>query len=81
VFSLMGPGQEAVAGDFKRHLVSYLETHRPQAIVFGGGLAVRHSEMIEEAGRNLGTQIEVTKFGDDSGLMGGFGLIRNGLDS
>ena len=37
--------------------------------------------MIEEAGRNLCAQIDVTKFGDDSGLMGGFGLIRNGLSS
>jgi predicted NBD/HSP70 family sugar kinase len=72
---------EAVAKDFKRHLVSYLETHRPQAIVFGGGLAVRHAQMIEGAGRNLGTTIEVTKFGDDSGLVGGFGLIRSGLTS
>lgn len=59
--------------------MSYLETHRPKAIVFGGGLAVRHAQMIEEAGQSLGTQVDVTKFGDDSGLMGGFGLIRDGL--
>lgn len=72
---------EIVAKDFKRHLVSYLEAHRPKAIVFGGGLAVRHTEMIEEAGLNLGTPIEVTKFGDDSGLMGGFGLIKSRLES
>ena len=60
---------EAVAKDFKRHLVSYLETHRPQAIVFGGGLAVRHAQMIEGAGRNLGTTIEVTKFQSTSGQL------------
>lgn len=71
---------EVVAEDFKRHLISYLETRKPQAIVFGGGLAVRHAEMIEEAGCNLATPIEVTKFGDDSGIMGGFGLIKNGLE-
>lgn len=66
-----------VAKSFERHLGDYIETHRPRAIVFGGGLAVRHTVMIENLGRDFGTQINVTKFGGDGGLMGGFGLIRN----
>ncbi len=66
-----------VTGDFKRNLAAYVETHRPKMIVFGGGLAVRHTVMIKEAGRDLGIITDVTKFGDDSGLMGGFGLIRH----
>lgn len=72
---------DVVAEDFERHLAHYLETQRPKAMIFGGGLAVRHAQMIQEAGRNLGVQVGVTKFGDASGLMGGFGLIRNGLNS
>lgn len=71
---------EAVSQVFKRHLTGYLETHRPHAIVFGGGLAVKHTEMLEEAGRELGTPIQVTKFGDDSGLMGGFGIISREIE-
>ncbi|MGE5309706.1 MAG: ROK family protein [Sphaerimonospora mesophila] len=68
-----------VAKSFERHLGDYIEMHRPRAIVFGGGLAVKHTVMIENLGRDFGTQINVTKFGGDSGLMGGFGLIRNRL--
>lgn len=70
---------ESVERDFNRHLVSYLEKRRPKAVVFGGGLAVRHAELIKEVGLSFEVSIEVTKFGNDSGLMGGFGLIRNSL--
>lgn len=70
-----------VARDFKRNLASYVETRRPKVIVFGGGLAVKHAVMIKEAGQGLKVATDVTKFGDDSGLMGGFGLIRHRLNS
>ena len=72
---------EVVAETFKKHLQRYLETYRPQAIVFGGGLAVKHTQMLTVAGTALGTKIAVTEFGDDSGLMGGFGLIKRNLNS
>lgn len=68
---------EIVTESFKRHLRNHIATHRPKTIVFGGGLAVKHALMIKTLGRDLGTQINVTQFGEDSGLMGGFGLIRH----
>lgn len=71
----------SVVRDFKRHLEEYVSTFIPPAIVFGGGLAVRHQTAIEDAGSILDTPIKVTSFGNDSGLMGGFGLIRHHLES
>jgi predicted NBD/HSP70 family sugar kinase len=66
-----------VTGDFRRHLKDYIETIAPQAIVFGGGLAVRHQVVIEDIGSEIDSHLHVTSFGNDSGLVGGFGLVRH----
>jgi predicted NBD/HSP70 family sugar kinase len=68
-----------IADKFQGHLSEYLAIFKPAALVFGGSLAIRHAEMLKNAGQNLGTHVEVTKFGDDFGLMGGFGLIKQAL--
>ncbi len=65
--------------DFHQHLLRYIDTFQPQAIVFVGGLAVKNAELLQGIGTIHGTTIKVTQFGNDSGLMGGFGLIRQGL--
>lgn len=72
---------ELISRDFNQHLKTFVDLRKPETIVFAGGLAVRHTDMVKSAGKNLGTQINVTEFGDDSGLMGGFALIRRGLGS
>lgn len=68
-----------VATRFKRNVALYCQKYNPKAIVFGGGLATRHAEMLIAIGKDIKTPIVVTQFGDDSGLVGGFGLIKNGL--
>jgi predicted NBD/HSP70 family sugar kinase len=72
---------DVVTGDFKRHLTNHVESCRPPVVIFGGGLAVRHAGLIADMGRDLGARIDVTQFGNNSGLMGGFGLIRHSISS
>jgi predicted NBD/HSP70 family sugar kinase len=61
----------------ERHLLSYIETHQPPAVIFGGGLAVRHRQMLLGLNQTSSTPIGLTSFDEDSGIMGGFGLIRH----
>lgn len=72
---------EIVAESFEVHVKQYVETHRPPRIIFGGGLAVRHADVVNRAGNQIGVSTSVTKFGDDSDLMGGFGLLKHGVGS
>ena len=69
---------EVVSTRFHEHLRRFISANQPKAVIFGGGLAVTHAKLIEKAGQYLGVKIGVTKFGEDSGLMGGFGLIKRG---
>lgn len=71
---------ETVAEHFGRHLGLYVERHHPQAIVFGGGLAVRRTQLLLGLADVAGVPLAVTNFGSDSGLMGGFGLIQHAND-
>lgn len=68
---------EEINGEFRNHLESYVEAVNPKVIIFAGGLAVKHANMIDETAKDLGVDMKISSFGEDSGLMGGFGLIRN----
>lgn len=70
-----------IAAKFELHLKTYIENRKPKAIVFGGGLAIKHAQMLLDMGEDMNVEIAVTEFGDDSGLYGGFGLIKNGLEN
>lgn len=70
----------AVLKKFGRHLLNYVETFHPPAIIFGGGLAAKHHEAVRLNARRTGIHIDVSKFGDDSGIIGSLGLIRYELD-
>ncbi len=61
---------------FSGHLLNYVATYQPPSIVFGGGLAERFDNQIEILKRQAGVDINISKFGGDSGIKGGFGLIR-----
>lgn len=66
---------------FRRYLISYIRAHKPPAIIFGGGLAQRHEDALRQLGQELGVLITVTRFGQDGGLIGGFGIIKAGLEA
>jgi predicted NBD/HSP70 family sugar kinase len=72
---------EAVTRKFEQGLTGYINKNNPSAIVFGGGLALKHADVLLNSSKKLGLSIKVTKFGADSGLMGGFGFIRSKLNS
>lgn len=61
---------------FGRHLLDYVERFEPSAIVFGGGLAARHSVAVQSFSSEAGIPILVSKYHQDSGIIGSFGLIR-----
>ncbi len=71
-----------MAESFDKHLNRYIKNNNPEIIVFGGGLSVLNAAIINKlAKRHKNTTIYVTKFGDNCGTMGGFGLIKRGLDA
>jgi len=61
---------------FGAQAARFVKTVQPQAIVFGGGLAVRHKQELEALSSKLGVACHVTGFDGDSGLYGGLALIR-----
>lgn len=63
---------------FERYLKEYIALAKPPAIVFGGGLAVHHADTITAHSTGVGVMIKITKFGNNSGLVGGLGLVRRG---
>lgn len=71
---------QKVAKKFQEHLERYIAAHKPPAIVFCGGVAVARARMVHDIGETIGANVEVTQYGRDSGLMGGFGLIRRVLE-
>jgi len=82
------PGEQLTAEDwtkvnanFVRHLRQYIIDTKPPAIVFGGGLAVHHTETITNYADAMGVPIQITQHGGQSGLFGGLGLIRRGTVS
>lgn len=68
---------QGVIQKFQQHLAQFIEVNKPSTIIFGGGLALRHKAMLQEAGQNYGAEIKVTSFGQNSCLVGGFGLIKS----
>lgn len=63
----------------QHNLSLYCDDNQPKALIFGGGLAVKHAAMLARIGNELGVRLTVTKFGNNAGLVGGFGLIRRGM--
>lgn len=61
---------------FGSQLLGYVEQFHPPAVVFGGGLAARHSEAVRHFSSVAKIPITVSKFDGDSGIIGSFGLIR-----
>jgi glucokinase len=69
----------AVMKIFAHYLREYIALAVPPAIIFGGGLAVRHSNAILEGVRGLELPISMTAFSGDSGLVGGLALVKRGI--
>jgi predicted NBD/HSP70 family sugar kinase len=67
---------EIVYKNFETQLLNYINVNHPHVIVFGGGLAIKCSQMITDLNKASNTPLYVTKFAENSGLMGGFGLIK-----
>lgn len=61
---------------FSSYLLRYIDDFTPPAIVFGGGLAHKHRNELQSLSSKTGIDIVVSKFDNDSGIMGSFGLIR-----
>jgi predicted NBD/HSP70 family sugar kinase len=61
---------------FSGYLLRYVDNFEPPAIVFGGGLADRHRNRLVSLSGEAGTNISVSNFKGDSGIVGSFGLIR-----
>ncbi len=65
---------------FDAHLLKYVENFGPDAMVFGGGLADKHRDYVESFARLAQIDVSVSDFGNDSGIVGSFGLIRYEID-
>jgi predicted NBD/HSP70 family sugar kinase len=65
-----------VINNFGKHLNTYANTYSPKTIVFAGGLSNKHAKALLRLASKIGININITNFGEDSGLWGGFGLIR-----
>lgn len=65
--------------EFTTRLQNFVNQTGARNIIFGGGLAIKHREFLESHTIDQVDSIRVTKFGDDSGLYGGFALIRQHL--
>lgn len=61
---------------FTKRAQQFAKVVQPKAIVFGGGLNVRHKAEVEALSAALGISCTVTQFDGDSGLYGGLALIR-----
>lgn len=72
---------QKVLSDFKRHLCNFVSAVNPKAVVFGGGLSVRHAKELKLFSEQLQVPCHVTTFDGDSGLYGGFAIIRHSLKS
>lgn len=70
---------QAILTKFSDHAKHFVELAKPQAIVFGGGLSVRHKAELENLSSALALPCKVTGFDGDSGLYGGLALIRTVL--
>jgi hypothetical protein len=82
------PGEQLTSAEwttinsqFANYLREYIELAKPPAIVFGGGLAMYHAETVTNHANEMGVPIQITQFGEDSGLVGGLGLVRHGIVS
>lgn len=65
--------------DFQSHLREYTLRYSPKTIVFGSGIAFKNAELLRGLGAVNQTEIKLTQHGLNSGLMGGFGLIKYNL--
>lgn len=72
-----------VMNKFQGHLLKYIECFRPSILVFGGGVAVKQWQRVQDAVSSLLEQhpeididISLTSLGEDAGLYGAFGLLR-----
>lgn len=65
-----------VKDNFSKRAQQFAKTVQPGAIVFGGGLSVKHKAALEALSTVLGIPCTVTQFDGDSGLYGGLALIR-----
>lgn len=68
-----------VFNTFSDHMDSFVNKTSVKHIVFGGGLAVAHTDFINGLGEKHGITTHVSKLGVNSGIYGGFGLIRKNL--
>lgn len=65
-----------VTDKFAKRAQQFAKAVQPKAIVFGGGLSVRHKAELEALSAVPGIPCTVTQFDGDSGLYGGLALIR-----
>ena len=70
---------DEVQRGFKVHLKRFVEQADVRNIVLGGGLAIKHRDFLESLTIERLDSIRVSRFGDNSGLYGGFALIRQQL--
>lgn len=71
----------AVFTKFTQHAEVFVGMMRPKAIVFAGGLSIRHKQELAALSDVLGIPCRASSFDNDSGLYGGFALIKTGLQS
>ena len=75
-----------VMGKFYSHMLRFLEYFQPQVIVFGGGVATKQWPRIQLVVNQLfadhpelNANTTLTSLGEDTGLYGAFGLLRDNM--
>lgn len=64
---------------FTGHLRHFVLKVQPKSVVFGGGFAVHHTDVILQGANDVGIAASVSQFADAAGLYGALGLIRQGI--
>lgn len=74
-----------VMKDFSFELNSFIDKTKTEIIIFGGGIAIKQKDRVLKTKQTLSSSnknvdLIVSSLGEDSGLYGAFGLIKNEIN-
>lgn len=70
---------EIVMTKFSKELKNFIKTTNPSLIIFGGGIANKQSKRLLALQEKISVEIKISDLGEDTGLYGGFALLKNQL--
>lgn len=74
-----------IMGQFEHEILKFMSKFKPKKIIFGGGISIKHADRLIQLYKNLQDRnysfkipiIEIGSLGEDAGLYGALGLLKN----